>query len=96
MRASTPGFFESECEGARFEFRKTANRLNQKRSRGSSEASNVRNPSAGIIELTVVAPERRSRQPIWPAFVIALGLVLTLLWSGALVWLIYLLLSALF
>jgi hypothetical protein len=60
------------------------------------EASNVRHPSAGTLELTVVAPDRRHRQPIWPAFVIAFALVLTLLWSGALVWFIYLLLSALF
>ena len=33
--------------------------------------------------------------PIWLAFLIGLALVITLLWSGALVWLTYLLLSAL-
>jgi hypothetical protein len=47
-----------------------------------------------------VAPIERLQRPRWPAFVIALALLLTLLWSGTLVWLAYrtcqLLLSALF
>jgi hypothetical protein len=45
-----------------------------------------------------VAPEKISSLhvgPIWPAFLIGLVLLLTLLWSGVLVWLTYLLLSAL-
>lgn len=44
----------------------------------------------------VIVPIERPQRPPWPAFVIALALVLTLLWSGTLVWLSYqLLLSAL-
>ena len=34
-------------------------------------------------------------EPIWPAFLIGFALLLTLLWGGVLVWLTYLLLSAL-
>jgi len=34
-------------------------------------------------------------RPVWPAFLIGFALVITLLWSGALVRLTYLLLSAL-
>jgi hypothetical protein len=37
------------------------------------------------------------QRPLWPAFVIALALLVTLLWSGTVVWFIYsMLLSALF
>jgi hypothetical protein len=43
----------------------------------------------------VIVPLERPQGPRWPAFVIALALLLSLLWSAALVWLIYLLLSAL-
>jgi hypothetical protein len=44
----------------------------------------------------VIVPIERLQRPRWPAFVIALGLLLSLLWSGTLVWLSYqLLLSAL-
>ena len=44
------------------------------------------------------APEKISSLhdgPVWPAFLIGLALVLTLLWSGGLAWLTYMLLSAL-
>src|SRR5262245_56122877 len=48
----------------------------------------------------VIVPIERLQRPRWPAFVIALALLLTLLWSGTFVWLVYrtcqLLLSALF
>jgi alpha-D-ribose 1-methylphosphonate 5-triphosphate synthase subunit PhnH len=45
----------------------------------------------------VVVPIERLQRPLWPAFVIALALLLTLLWSGTVVWFIYrILLSALF
>jgi hypothetical protein len=44
----------------------------------------------------VIVPIERPQRRRWPAFVIALALVLTLLWSGTLVWLSYrLMLSAL-
>jgi hypothetical protein len=44
----------------------------------------------------VLVPIERRQRPRWPAFVIALALLLSLLWSGTLVWLSYqLLLSAL-
>jgi hypothetical protein len=44
----------------------------------------------------VIVPIERLQRPRWPAFVIALALLLSLLWSGTLVWLSYrLLLSAL-
>jgi len=47
-----------------------------------------------------VVPIERPQRPRWPAFVIALALLLTLLWSGTFVWLAYracqLLLFALF
>ncbi len=39
--------------------------------------------------LVVTENTRRLRQRLWPPFVIALALLLTLLWSGTLVWLIY-------
>jgi alpha-D-ribose 1-methylphosphonate 5-triphosphate synthase subunit PhnH len=46
---------------------------------------------------SVILPVERLQRPLWPAFVIALALLLTLLWSGTLVWLVYsTLLSALF
>jgi hypothetical protein len=38
--------------------------------------------------LVVTEYTRRLRQWLWPPFVIALALLLTLLWSGTLVWLI--------
>jgi alpha-D-ribose 1-methylphosphonate 5-triphosphate synthase subunit PhnH len=45
----------------------------------------------------VIVPIERLQRPLWPAFVIALALLLTLLWSGTVVWFIYrILLSALF
>jgi alpha-D-ribose 1-methylphosphonate 5-triphosphate synthase subunit PhnH len=44
----------------------------------------------------VVVHIERHERPLWPAFVIALALLLTLLWSGAVVWFLYSLLSALF
>jgi len=48
----------------------------------------------------VIAPIERLKAPRWPALVITLALLLTLLWTGTFVWLIYqmcrLLLSALF
>src|SRR5215510_10572594 len=47
----------------------------------------------------VIVRTQPRQSPLWPAFAIALALLLTLLWSGTLVWLIYrtcwLLLSAL-
>jgi hypothetical protein len=44
----------------------------------------------------VIVPIERRQRPRWPAFVIALALLLSLLWSGTLVWLSYrLMLSAL-
>jgi hypothetical protein len=44
----------------------------------------------------VIVPIERLQRPRWPCFVIALALLLSLLWSAALVWLSYrLLLSAL-
>ena len=52
------------------------------------------------VTAVVIVPIERPQPPGWPAFVIALALLLTLLWSGTVVWLIYrsgrLLLSALF
>ena len=46
---------------------------------------------------SVIVPIERLQRPLWPAFVIALALLLTLLWSGTVVWFIYrMLLSALF
>jgi alpha-D-ribose 1-methylphosphonate 5-triphosphate synthase subunit PhnH len=46
---------------------------------------------------SVIVPIERLQRPLWPAFVIALALLLTLLWSGTVVWFIYsILLSALF
>jgi hypothetical protein len=45
----------------------------------------------------VIVPIEVLQRPLWPAFVIALALLLTLLWSGTLVWFVYsILLSALF
>jgi len=45
----------------------------------------------------VIVPIERLQRPLWPAFVIALALLLTLLWSGTVVWFIYsILLSVLF
>ena len=45
----------------------------------------------------VIVPNEGLRRPLWPAFVIALALLLTLLWSGTVGWFIYsILLSALF
>ena len=48
----------------------------------------------------VVEPIQPLQRPLWPAFVIALALLLALVWSGTLVWLVYrtgrLLLSTLF
>ena len=32
--------------------------------------------------------ESRSRQPLWPAFVIAFAIFVTLLWAGTLLWLL--------
>src|SRR5215467_5675752 len=44
----------------------------------------------------VIVPIERPQRSRWPAFVIALALLLSLLWSGTLVWLSYrLMLSAL-
>jgi hypothetical protein len=37
----------------------------------------------------VIARIEPLRRPLWPAFVIAVALLLSLLWSGTLVWLIY-------
>jgi hypothetical protein len=37
----------------------------------------------------VIVPSERLQRPLWPAFVIALALLVTLLWSGTIVWLIY-------
>jgi hypothetical protein len=46
---------------------------------------------------SVIVPGEGLQRPLWPVFVIALALLLTLLWSGTVVWLIYsILLSALF
>ena len=46
---------------------------------------------------SVIVPIERLQRPLWPAFVIALALLVTLLWSGTVVWFIYnMLLSALF
>ena len=46
---------------------------------------------------SVIVPIERLQRPLWPAFVIALALLLTLLWSGTVVWFIYsILLSVLF
>jgi hypothetical protein len=46
---------------------------------------------------SVIVPIERLHRPLWPVFVIALALLLTLLWSGTVVWFIYrILLSALF
>ena len=36
----------------------------------------------GQAPLSVVADERRPRKPIWPAFVIAVAIFATLLWTG--------------
>jgi alpha-D-ribose 1-methylphosphonate 5-triphosphate synthase subunit PhnH len=45
----------------------------------------------------VIVPIEGLQRPLWPAFVIAVALLLTLLWSGTVVWFIYrVLLSALF
>jgi alpha-D-ribose 1-methylphosphonate 5-triphosphate synthase subunit PhnH len=44
----------------------------------------------------VIVPIERLQRPLWPAFVIALALLLTLLWSGTLVWIVYRLVSGLF
>jgi hypothetical protein len=46
---------------------------------------------------SVIVPVERRQRPLWPAFVIALALLLTLLWSGTVMWFVYrVLLSALF
>jgi len=46
---------------------------------------------------SVIVPTERLQRPLWPAFVIALALLVTLLWSGTVVWFICsMLLSALF
>jgi hypothetical protein len=45
---------------------------------------------------SVIVPIEALQRPLWPAFVIALALLLTLLWSGTLVWFVYSVLSALF
>jgi hypothetical protein len=53
-----------------------------------------------ITSPVVIVPIERPHAPRWPALVISLALLLTLLWTGTLVWLIYqmcrLLLPALF
>src|SRR5262245_37091003 len=53
-----------------------------------------------ITSPVVTVPIERLQTPRWPALVITLALLLTLLWTGTFVWLIYhmcrLLLSALF
>jgi hypothetical protein len=39
--------------------------------------------------VTVVSEEdRRSRGPLWPAFVLAFAICVTLLWAGTLLWLL--------
>ena len=45
--------------------------------------------SATTLPAVIVPSERRLERPLWPAFVIALALLVTLLWSSAIVWLIY-------
>ena len=46
---------------------------------------------------SVIVPIERLQRPLWPAFVIALALLVTLLWSGTVVWFTYsMLVSALF
>ena len=46
---------------------------------------------------SIIVPIEGLQRPLWPAFVIALALLLTLLWSGIVVWFVYrVLLSALF
>jgi hypothetical protein len=45
---------------------------------------------------SVIVPSEALQRPLWPAFVIVLALLLTLLWSGTLVWFVYTLVSALF
>ena len=46
---------------------------------------------------SVIVPIEPLQRPLWPAFVIALALLVTLLWSGTVAWFIYnMLLSALF
>ena len=53
---------------------------------------------SGVTTLpSVIVPIEELQRPLWPAFVIALALLLTLFWSGTVVWFIYsILLSALF
>ena len=62
-----------------------------------SARHNLLGESSVITLPSVIVPIERLQRPLWPAFVIALALLLTLLWSGTVVWFIYrMLLSALF
>jgi hypothetical protein len=45
--------------------------------------------SVTTLPAVIVPIEQRLERPLWPVFVIALALLLTLLWSGTLVWLVY-------
>jgi hypothetical protein len=45
--------------------------------------------SVTTLPVVIVPIERRLERPLWPMFVIALALLVTLLWSGTIVWLIY-------
>jgi hypothetical protein len=62
-----------------------------------SARHNLLGESSVITLPSVIVPIERLQRPLWPAFVIALALLLTLLWSGTVVWFIYsILLSVLF
>jgi len=44
--------------------------------------------SVTTLPAVIIPIERRLERPLWPMFVIALALLVTLLWSGTIVWLI--------
>ena len=54
-----------------------------------SARHNLLGESSVITLPSVIVPIERLQRPLWPAFVIALALLLTLLWSGTVVWFIY-------
>jgi hypothetical protein len=48
-------------------------------------------PIGGIVRpaLPIAGGSELERRPIWPAFVIAVGIAATLLWTGTLVWFLF-------
>jgi len=45
--------------------------------------------SAAHTNISLVGTAELKRKPVWPAFVIAFGIVATLLWTGALGWILF-------